>query len=99
MLCMAALEERSNPPHNLAGPLAIANDPFRSFVGFANVGGGGRKPAYACIAVGNYGAQWLVDFVRDRRRQFSNSGNLRCPREAGLRQTECLLDILSVINI
>src|SRR5215470_1714248 len=92
-------EQSSNSFDHFASFLAIANNSLRSLASLGDISRLCREPPQASVTVSHDRSQWLIDFMRDRRSQLPNRGNLRRSGEARLGVTQRLFDSLSVIDI
>ena len=63
-------EQGAHSPNDLAGVLAVLDDPFCCLHGLGNVRRRRGQPSQAGVSVGHDGGERLIDFVRDRSRHF-----------------------------
>ena len=92
------MQEIANPLNHFAGPHAVSDHPPNNFARLIEIRHFARKQAHTRMAVGDYGAEWLIDFMCYRGYQFPHGHHSRDVRQFSLGFLQLRLGSLTVFN-
>ena len=93
------LRQGANPRDYFARPHAVADNSIDNFEGLIKIWRLPRKQAHTRMAVGDYGAEWLINFMSYRGYKFSHGHHSRDVRQLRLCLVQPIVGFLALGDV